>query len=141
MTDTSKKTLFIMRAPSGSGKSTWIKTHLPSAVVCSADSYFYRSGTYRFVPSHLPKAHAACLASATAAMAEGHATVVIDNTNIRREWYRKYVELARDYGYEVFQVCLTTRFQNVHGVPDDKVQQMHDTFEQDDTIPKWELSQ
>lgn len=132
------KQVIIMRAPSGSGKSTWIETHVPTATVCSADFYFERSGTYRFDPALLGKAHGSCRYAFEAALKRGDALVVVDNTNLIRKHYKEYVDLGKTYGYEVFQKCLKTQFQNTHGVPDEKVQQMRDSFQEDTTLPEWQ---
>lgn len=126
-------TIIIMRAWSGAGKSTWIQTWVPWATVCSADDFFVRhgNGTYKFDPRLLGVAHKTCLDSFRRAIAAGDAMIVVDNTNIRRSWYKDYVTLGREAGYQVFQKCLKTRFVNTHGVPEDKVSQMMSDFEVD----------
>jgi predicted kinase len=126
-----------MRAISGAGKSTWIKTHVPTATVCSADLYFERSGTYKFDPSLLGKAHGSCVYAFKEALARGDEMVVVDNTNLIRKHYKEYVELAKAAGYDVFQKCLKTQFVNTHGVPADKVAQMRASFQDDTTLPEY----
>lgn len=134
------KTVVVMRAPSGYGKSTYVKTHFPSAVVCSADDFFvsHGGGTYKFNPRLLGVAHKVCLEKFSKALSEGADLVVVDNTNIRRDWYKDYVRLATEAGYKVFQKVLTTRYTNTHGVPEDKVGQMLADFQTDDTLPHWQ---
>jgi len=129
-----------MRAASGSGKSTWIKTNFPEATVCSADNFFvsHGKGQYKFNPSLLGAAHKSCLSAFEKALAAGDNVVVVDNTNIRKSWYQDYVKLATAKGYEVFQKCLTTKFQNTHGVPEEKVADMIKNFEEDLTLAHWE---
>lgn len=133
--------LLLMRAPSGSGKSTWIQTHVPDALVCSADHAMIdsRTGVYQFSPTKLGYAHKSCFDKCATGMRDGVPVIVVDNTNIVRKHYANYVKLAQEQGYEVFQVCLKTRFTNVHNVPEEKVQQMHDTFEVDSTLPHWQV--
>lgn len=132
--------LILMRAPSGAGKSTYIKTHLPGALVCSADAFMYdkRTGLYDFKVEKLGWAHKSCFEACEKGMRDGVPVIVIDNTNIQRKWYKNYVDLAKKLGYEVYQKCLTTQFQNVHGVPDEKVAQMRESFEEDPTLPHWQ---
>lgn len=134
------KQVILVRGSSGAGKSTWIKTNAPTATVCSADDFFvaHGNGTYKFNPSLLGRAHKACLSKFESALSAGDELIVVDNTNIRRSWYKDYVRLAHLAGYEVFQKCLTTRFTNTHGVPEDKVEQMISTFEDDATLPHWQ---
>jgi predicted kinase len=131
------KQVIIMRAPSGAGKSTWIKTHAPTATVCSADFYFEHSGSYKFDPTLLGKAHGSCVHAFKEALARGDALVVVDNTNLIRKHYKEYVELAKAAGYEVFQKCLKTQFQNAHGVPADKVAQMRASFQEDPSLTEY----
>ncbi len=135
------KQVIIMRAHSGAGKSTWIGENVPTAVVCSADHFFMghgnAKGTYRFDPSQLGRAHKLCLDNFERALSKGEPLVVVDNTNIRVSWYKDYLKLASFHGYEVFQKCLKTRFVNAHGVPEEKVDQMIATFEEDHNLPHW----
>src|SRR5690348_12592645 len=125
------KQVIVMRAPSGFGKSTWIKTHVPTATVCSADFYFERGGSYKFDPTLLGKAHGSCLWAFKEALKRGDEVVVVDNTNLIRKHYKEYVELGKAAGYKVYQKCLKTQFQNTHGVPAEKVEQMKATFQED----------
>lgn len=131
------KTVILMRAQSGGGKSTWIKTHVPEATVCSADLYFERSGSYKFDPTLLGKAHGSCRFAFERALDRGDALVVVDNTNLLRKHYKEYVDLAQKAGYTVFQKCLRTQFQNTHSVPEEKVAQMRASFQEDATLPEY----
>lgn len=131
------KQVILMRAPSGAGKSTWIKTHVPTATVCSADLYFERTGTYKFDPTLLGKAHGSCVWAFKEALARGDETIVVDNTNLIRKHYKEYVELGKAAGYQVFQKCLTTQFLNTHGVPAEKVAQMRESFQEDKTLEEY----
>lgn len=104
------KLLILMRGISSSGKSTraneLMKEALESGLrvkICSTDHYFMKEGQYCFDPSKLPDNHAKNEERARGLMAEGMDVVIIDNTNIRPEWYAHYIELARKLGYEVEQ--------------------------------------
>jgi len=70
-------------------------------------------------------------------MKAGSSTIVIDNTNIKTRDYRKYVEEAQQYGYTVFQKTFKSQFKNVHSVPDDVVQRMKDSFQDDQNLAFW----
>jgi len=133
------KTVILMRAASGQGKSTWIKNNVPSATVCSADDFFvtHGKGTYKFDAKLLGAAHSSCLRAFEKALTACEPLVVVDNTNIRVAWYKDYVKLAKFHGYSVFQKCLKTRFVNTHGVPEEKVDQMLATFEEDNNLSHW----
>lgn len=132
-----KKIVILMRAPSGFGKSTWIRNNTvpDKTAVCSADDFFVARGhgKYAFDPKLL--ARKSCLDKFRAAMAANIEVIVVDNTNLRKSWYKDYVSLAKENGYKVFQKCLLTeRFVNTHGVPEKKVEQMIASFEVDDSL-------
>jgi len=133
----SKKTVILLRGSPGSGKSTWISAHLPDATVVSADKFFERGGTYKFDGKLLKYAHESSQTAFKAALARGDALVAVDNTNIHKGNYQFYVTEATKAGYEVYQKVLTTVFQNVHGVPEDKVTRMRDLMEVDTYLPHW----
>lgn len=137
---TMEKTIIVLRGGPGSGKSTWIKGTLPvTAVVCSADDFFVRhgKGTYAFDARLLGRAHKECLNKFEKAISDGVDLIVVDNTNIRKSWYKDYVRFGTEHGYKVFQKCLTTRFVNTHGVPEDKVDKMISDFEVDTDLPEY----
>lgn len=133
-----------MRAAPGSGKSTWIRNNILfnnlDAVICSADDFFvmHGHGEYKFDPTLLFAAHNQCFDRARKAMEREVPIVVIDNTNIKKRDYARYIECAKQNGYDIFQKVLTTSYGNVHGVPEDKVQSMRQAFEIDNTIKNWE---
>lgn len=131
------KIIIVMRGISGAGKSTWIKNNVPDAVVCSADLWFSRGGTYKFVPSQLGAAHNSCVEAFKKALADDSEVIVVDNTNLVRKHYKIYLDLASKAGYTVFQKCLKTRFVNVHGVPESKVDEMAQSFQTDNTLPEY----
>lgn len=126
-----RKQMVIMRGPSGSGKSTYTKKHFPEAVVCSADSYFERSGEYKFDRTKLGAAHGYSKGKCETSLKKGVPLVVVDNTNTTLREMKPYVKLARQYGYTVRFVRLETPVtvaagRNTHGVPEEAVQRMAD---------------
>jgi 50S ribosomal subunit-associated GTPase HflX len=57
--------------------------------------------------------------------------IVVSNT-FTQEWEMEpYFELAKTYGYKVFSIIIENRHKgtNVHGVPEDKLEQMKNRFE------------
>lgn len=133
------KLLVLLRGVPGSGKTTLAHRVWPSEVIFEADQFFYNSnGEYKFDRSKLAEAHAACRNSVEAAMQENLATsgkhypvIVVSNT-FTREWeMQAYFDLAKKYDYDVVSLIVENRHggKNVHGVPDEKVQEMRDRFE------------
>lgn len=137
------KKLLIMRAAPGSGKSTWIKNNILTmgceVAVCSADDFFvmHGRGEYLFDPKLLFAAHNQCFRRARKAMEREVPVVVIDNTNIKKRDYVRYIECAKENGYEVFQKVLNGNYGNVHGVPEDKVQSMRAALQLDEELAHW----
>jgi hypothetical protein len=57
--------------------------------------------------------------------------IVVSNT-FTQDWEMKfYRSVAKRYGYKVHTIIVENRHEgvNVHGVPDEKLQQMKDRFE------------
>lgn len=124
------KICVIMQGPPGSGKSTFVRTLLPEhAIVCSADEFFVRDGEYRFDPSRLKDAHAYCKRVFEEAVELGVLCVVVDNTNLLAEHAKPYIELARQYSYNVVICTATGEYPNTHGVPDHAVQRLKNRME------------
>lgn len=123
------KRLVILRGVPGSGKTTLAhQIANGTGVVCEADQFFTCSKGYRFIPHLLETAHEWCRRKAAEAMKNGMPTVVIANTNLMRRWFEPYLLLAEQYDYSVQEVVLFSRFKNVHGVPDEKVNRMAAVF-------------
>ena len=136
------KKVIILRGSPGSGKSTYIRNHLPGAVVCSADDFFIKNvggkQTYVFNPTQLGAAHNQCFNCFKQAIGDNEPLIVIDNTNIFRQHYQKYVDYARMNGYDVYQKVLKTSFKNVHNVPDTAVERMKKNLEVDPDLPEYD---
>ena len=139
-----QKEVIIIRGPPGSGKSTEVENTYPSAVVCSADHYFYevaeQNGTTyleEFKPYLVGMAHQHCWGAFIRALCvQNRETIVVDNTNIRKWEYQNYVLLAKIYGYSVtiVEVPITETAEvyherNTHGVPLEVIQRMMDDYE------------
>jgi predicted kinase len=127
--------LVMMQGPSGSGKST-LASHLKrlleacgyTVCICSTDDQHIIDGVYRFQPEKLTTFHAINLRLATEALERGE-VVIVDNTNLACWEAKPYVQVAVRLGIPVTFHRAEGNFQNVHGVPADKVAQMKSRLE------------
>jgi predicted kinase len=127
--------LVVMQGASGSGKSTvakTIKAMLESlghfVKICSTDEFFVVDGVYKFDPSKIVAYHAANQAKCRGYLEAGDC-VIVDNTNTQAWEAKPYVQMAQELGVPVFFVPCHGRFNNVHGVPSDKVEAMRNRCE------------
>jgi adenylate kinase family enzyme len=129
--DMKDKLLVIMQGHSGSGKSTLAKqiAKVIDAEIFSTDDLFVENGVYKFDASKLGLFHKKNLENCIAAMKKG-VNVICDNTNTRQWEAKGYVQVAIDLGFNVKFVRAIGNFQNVHGVPNDKVDQMRNRLEE-----------
>lgn len=125
------KQLMLIRGLPGSGKSTVAKL-FDKALHFEADMYFLDAdGNYQFDASKIKNAHNWCRHSVMDAMKEGHPIVVVSNT-FTQEWEMDvYYLLAEELGYRVTSMIVENRHdgKNIHGCPDDKIEQMKTRFE------------
>lgn len=127
--------MVIMQGASGSGKSTMAQTikamleAVGQAVkICSTDDEYVTDGKYHFDPSKIGEYHAKNLKKAEFALDWG-SSVIVDNTNTQAWEARPYVQAAQRVGVPVYFVRCHGRFDNVHGVPPDKVEAMRQRCE------------
>lgn len=130
--------LILLRGLPGSGKTTLgeIIMYYPgstnSNIVLSADDFFTDvNGVYNFDATKLKEAHNDCLLRCADRMKNELAKIVVANT-FTQEWeMEKYFEIADRYKYRVHSIIVENRHdgKNVHGVPEDKLQQMKDRFQ------------
>lgn len=116
--------LTIVRGWSGSGKSTHAEAIQPdSHKRVAADDFpgFHETGTYVYVPWRIGEAHNFCRKRVLMLMRGGADHIVVHNTFVNEWEWEVYVDMAQDYGYDVHYHRCVGEFQNVHGVPDDKV--------------------
>jgi adenylate kinase family enzyme len=125
------KQLILLRGLPGSGKSTVAKL-FDKALHFEADMYFLDAdGNYQFDASKIKNAHNWCRHSVMDAMREEHPIVVVSNT-FTQEWEMEvYYLLAEELGYRVTSMIVENRHEgkNIHGCPDDKIEQMKTRFE------------
>lgn len=129
------KSLLIIRGLPGSGKSTLAKKL--GDVHYEADMYFIdEKGQYIFDGSKIKKAHDWCRNEVQNAMILNHTTgknetIAVSNT-FTQEWeMESYYKLAEQYGYNVFSLIVENRHggENLHSVPEDKIEAMRKRFE------------
>lgn len=123
------KVLYIIAGPPGSGKSFFamrLAEEKQIKFIFEADMWMVDSkGDYCFDPSRLYFCHKKCQESTKDAMSLGH-SVIVSNTSLTKKEASHYIKLAKHFGYEVEIHHMRGRFQNVHGVPEEKVQQMRE---------------
>jgi predicted kinase len=128
--------LILLRGLPGSGKSTLAKIILQiresdEPEVLSADDFFEdNKGDYNFDPTKLKEAHNYCQFRCSERMRQQKAKIVVANT-FTQEWEMdEYFKMAERYNYRVHTVIVENRHgnENVHGVPEDKLQQMKNRF-------------
>jgi predicted kinase len=129
--------LILLRGIPGSGKTTLGSVILrcvgsDQPDVLSADDYFIDSnGNYNFDVTKLKEAHNDCQVRCANKMKNEFSKIVVANT-FTQEWEMKiYFDMAERYKYRVHTVIVENRHggENVHNVPEDKLQQMKDRFE------------
>ena len=95
------KKLILLRGITGSGKSTRAKQLVDQGQIFSTDDYFMVDGKYKFDASQLGVYHNKNVNRAKSAMIGGVSPVVIDNTNLTLRDMRPYLELAKEFDYEI----------------------------------------
>lgn len=129
--------LILLRGLPGSGKSTLAKIILQlrntdDPEVLSADDFFEnKEGDYNFDPSKLKEAHNYCQFRCSERMRQQKAKIVVANT-FTQEWEMdEYFKMAERYNYRVHTVIVENRHgnENIHGVPENKLQQMKNRFQ------------
>jgi predicted kinase len=134
--------LIILRGLPGSGKSSIAKI-LNKSSICSADDYFInKEGEYIFESEKLQKAHDYCYGQVEKYMNHDEHIIIVDNTNTRLVEYKKYVELAEVYEYNVIilEIFCSDKKEaeyfakrNSHQVPYKEVMKMLARWETDDS--------
>lgn len=122
------KILYIIRGVPGSGKSTL--AHKLTDNVVEADQYFYDDeGNYNWSADKLNQAHKWCFNTVKKYMEEGRDKIAVANTFVKNKDYKRYVELAKEFGYKVDIRTCTGNYQNIHNVPDETVEKMRSKFQ------------
>jgi predicted kinase len=120
--------LIIIRGVPGTGKSTkargLIERDLADAHF-EADQYFVNkeTGAYEFDATKLRSAHKQCIDNTEAALKDG-LRVVVSNTFTTASELLYYYRVADACSSHVTIITLTEEYGSIHGVPEDKMDQM-----------------
>lgn len=124
--------LMLITGPAGAGKSTRAQELMEERGIVhnfEADQWMKdEQGNYSFDQKKLYFCHKKCQEYAENAMRLKQ-DLIISNTTLTKKEANPYIKLAKEYGYEVEIIHLTTQFQNLHGVPEEKVKQMQNKRE------------
>lgn len=123
------KKLYIVRGIPGSGKTTYCRKQLKLEPI-EADTFFIRNGEYRYDPTKIADAHTWCQKQVRKQMIQGVQEIAVANTFVKHKEYRIYEMLAQQYGYEVEKIIMRGNYQNVHNVPQRKLDNMKQNFEE-----------
>lgn len=123
------KKLIIIRGLPGSGKTTF--AHSLTTAVFEADDYFIQSdGSYVFDREKLKEAHQQCQMKVFRAMQSEVPIIAVSNTAVKRWEMKVYKAMAVAFEYEVTEITMSQSLRpNIHGVPDEVIQRMKDTWE------------
>lgn len=136
------KTLYIMQGVPGSGKSTLAKRIAPEWAVFSTDDFWYEQSKdykYEFDGSRLGEAHEWNQQRVRKALTEGRPLVAVDNTNINQRSAQPYIDMAKEFGYDVQIVRVTASLETClkrnaersadRRIPEDVIKRMVENME------------
>jgi len=137
------KRMVILRGPSGSGKSTIARTF--GVQHYETDDFWCQTGSYVFEPSQLGAAHKWNQDRVRAACMAEDELIVVANTNMSRWEMNPYLQMAREFGYEIDVVRTPGPWEaselferNVHGVPMASLEKQIRKYEAVDGEREWE---
>ena len=133
--------LIIIRGLPGSGKTTLAK-HIAGfansltknlevrdfVAIFEADQFFETADGYKFDGTKLREAHDDCQRRAFDWMKAGKIAIV-SNTFTQRWEYQPYLDMAKMLNMPVQVIEVHGNFQNIHGVPPDKIESMRKRWE------------
>ena len=124
---TDKSELVLIRGLPGSGKSTMARAML-GFVHFEADMHMMINGVYQYDASKVADSHNRCKAQVRKALVAGN-NVVVSNTFSRAFEIVDYLAIAKELNVSVRVIEATGRWPNVHGVPEDRIEQMRKRWE------------
>lgn len=119
--------LILIRGVPGSGKSTMARIFEQAGYIHYETDMWWVGK--EFDPSKLSQAHCWCLEQTINNLRVGN-SLVVSNTFIRQWEIEPYIKYARQNDISFRVIEATGRYQNVHGVPEEKVESMRAKFEQ-----------
>lgn len=134
-----------MRGVPGSGKSTkrqqildLCKEYNISCGYGSADDFMVnKNGEYHFDFKKLDKCHRDCADIVYGLLENDYEVVILDNTNLVKSIYTKYVLKAKNHGYKVYQLNCNGGYKSIHNVPESSMERMRSKYEKDASLPEF----
>ena len=127
--DLLKPKFYLMIGNIGSGKSTYITNKLSNATIVSKDGirYAFSGGNYIFDRNLEPIVHSTSVFMARSLCAKQIEEIVLDETNITKKGRSTFINIAKEYDYQVIgivlpkldkEVAVARRLTNPHCQPD-----------------------
>jgi len=126
------KTLYIVRGLPGSGKTTFIESITQNYV--EADMYHEKvvdgKLIYDWKPENVSLAHQWCYNQVEGLMEMGEEKIAVSNTNTTEKEFKKYIELANDFGYRYHVITVENYHggENTHNVPEKTLEKMENRY-------------
>jgi len=130
-----RRIIVLIRGLPGSGKSTLAETFAyrdGQADIFEADQFFHRpDGTYVFEQDRIKMAHEDCQRRVEDRLNSDDYRMLLKVANtFTQNWEMKpYFELAAKHKCKIHVITCEGDYENVHGVPEEKVQQMRERWE------------
>ena len=128
------KNLLLIRGLPGSGKST-LANYIARKSYFETDKYFMKDNEYKWDGSKLKQAHEWCqnvvrIEMLTNQNQPSH-EIIVANTFTQEKEMTPYIELAKEYGYQVTTLIVENRHgnQSIHNVPEESRIKMKNRFE------------
>ena len=124
--------LYIIRGIPGSGKTTLAGKMKKAGMVdfvFEADAFMTDDkGQYLFDSSRLKYCHGKCREVTDSAIEMG-LNIAVSNTFTRKWEMQPYIDMAKKHSAKITIIVCQGEYKNVHGVPDEKIQEMKRRFE------------
>lgn len=125
--------VILIRGLPGSGKTTLARMlSTPQTIHLEADDWFTHknTGVYEFKPHELSKAHEHCQDRFRAAIRDPQILRIIVSNTFTQLWeLQPYLTICDVYKINPQIIHCEGRFQNIHGVPTEKIEQMRARWE------------
>ena len=127
--------LILIRGLPGSGKSTFARSMVKRFLAAGlsydhieTDMFFQYLDEYKFDTSKLKEAHLWAQDWCRAELQVGD-SVVVSNTFTRIWEMQPYLDMAKEFKAKVTVLTCEGQYGNVHGVPEEKIQEMKRRWE------------